>query len=36
MKLYIGISGWQYYHWPDKFYTQNLKSKDYINNLKKN
>jgi len=30
MKLYIGTSGWQYYHWYGKFYPQNLKSKDFL------
>lgn len=30
MKIYIGTSGWQYYHWYQKFYPQNLKSKDFL------
>ncbi len=30
MKIYIGTSGWQYYHWYGKFYPQNLKSKDFL------
>ncbi|MFN3605522.1 MAG: DUF72 domain-containing protein, partial [Leptonema sp. (in: bacteria)] len=30
MKIYIGTSGWQYYHWYNKFYPQNLKSKDFL------
>lgn len=31
MKIYIGTSGWQYYHWYSKFYPENLKSKDFLN-----
>lgn len=30
MKLYIGTSGWQYYHWKKKFYPENLASKDFL------
>ncbi len=30
MKIYIGTSGWQYYHWYNKFYPENLKSKDFL------
>ena len=30
MKLYIGTSGWQYYHWRGKFYSENLSSKDFL------
>lgn len=30
MKLYIGTSGWQYYHWKNKFYPENLASKDFL------
>lgn len=30
MKKYIGTSGWQYYHWKNKFYPENLKSQDYL------
>lgn len=31
MKIYIGTSGWQYYHWYQKFYPQGLKAKDFLN-----
>lgn len=31
MKLYLGTSGWQYYHWQNNFYPQNLKSKNFLN-----
>ncbi|BCX15722.1 MAG: hypothetical protein KatS3mg097_614 [Candidatus Parcubacteria bacterium] len=31
MKIYIGTSGWQYYHWYGKFYPENLKAKDFLN-----
>jgi uncharacterized protein YecE (DUF72 family) len=30
MKIYIGTSGWQYYHWKGKFYPENLQSKDFL------
>ena len=30
MKIYIGTSGWQYYHWKGKFYPENLASKDFL------
>jgi len=30
MKIYIGTSGWQYYHWKGKFYPENLPSKDFL------
>lgn len=30
MKVYIGTSGWQYYHWKNKFYPENLSSKDFL------
>jgi uncharacterized protein YecE (DUF72 family) len=30
MKIYIGTSGWQYYHWKVKFYPENLPSKDFL------
>jgi uncharacterized protein YecE (DUF72 family) len=30
MKLYIGTSGWQYYHWKGKFYPEDLPSKDFL------
>jgi len=30
MKIYIGTSGWQYYHWRGKFYPENLKSQDFL------
>ena len=30
MKIYIGTSGWQYYHWYNKFYPEDLKSKDFL------
>lgn len=30
MKLYIGTSGWQYYHWKAKFYPIDLVSKDFL------
>jgi uncharacterized protein YecE (DUF72 family) len=30
MKVYIGTSGWQYYHWKGKFYPENLTSKDFL------
>ncbi len=30
MKVYIGTSGWQYYHWKIKFYPENLQSKDFL------
>jgi len=30
MKIYIGTSGWQYYHWRGKFYPENLSSKDFL------
>ncbi len=30
MKVYIGTSGWQYYHWKGKFYPGNLFSKDFL------
>ncbi len=30
MKIFIGTSGWQYYHWYQKFYPKELKSKDFL------
>lgn len=30
MKVFIGTSGWQYYHWKEKFYPENLKGKDFL------
>jgi uncharacterized protein YecE (DUF72 family) len=30
MKVYIGTSGWQYYHWKGKFYPKDLASKDFL------
>lgn len=30
MKLYLGTSGWQYYHWQGNFYPQGLKSKNFL------
>ncbi len=30
MKVYIGTSGWQYYHWKGKFYPEDLTSKDFL------
>ncbi len=30
MKIYIGTSGWQYYHWKEKFYPENLPSKNWL------
>jgi len=30
MKIYIGTSGWQYWHWKGKFYPENLTSKDFL------
>ncbi|GBD34492.1 hypothetical protein HRbin35_00216 [bacterium HR35] len=30
MKIYIGTSGWQYYHWRGKFYPENLDSKNFL------
>jgi uncharacterized protein YecE (DUF72 family) len=30
MKIYIGTSGWQYYHWRGKFYPEDLNSKDWL------
>jgi uncharacterized protein YecE (DUF72 family) len=30
MKIYIGTSGWQYYHWKGKFYSEDLPSKDFL------
>ncbi len=30
MKIYVGTSGWQYYHWYKNFYPENLKSKDFL------
>jgi len=30
MKIYVGTSGWQYYHWKGKFYPENLDSKDFL------
>jgi uncharacterized protein YecE (DUF72 family) len=30
VKIYIGTSGWQYYHWRGKFYPQDLPSKDFL------
>ena len=30
MKTYIGTSGWQYYHWKNKFYPPDLPSKDFL------
>jgi uncharacterized protein YecE (DUF72 family) len=30
MKIYIGTSGWQYYHWKVKFYPEDLPSKDFL------
>jgi uncharacterized protein YecE (DUF72 family) len=30
MKIYVGTSGWQYYHWKEKFYPENLPSKDFL------
>jgi uncharacterized protein YecE (DUF72 family) len=30
MKIYIGTSGWQYYHWKGKFYPENLSSEDFL------
>jgi uncharacterized protein YecE (DUF72 family) len=29
-KIYIGTSGWQYYHWRSIFYPENLPSKDWL------
>jgi len=31
MEVYIGTSGWQYYHWKEKFYPENLPSKNFLN-----
>lgn len=36
MKTYIGTSGWQYYHWKEKFYPENLSSKNWLNFYAKN
>jgi uncharacterized protein YecE (DUF72 family) len=36
MKIYIGTSGWQYYHWKEKFYPSNLKSSDFLSFYSKN
>lgn len=36
MKIYIGTSGWQYYHWYNKFYPQDLKTKDFLSFYAKN
>jgi len=30
MKIYIGTSGWTYYHWYGVFYPKELKSKDFL------
>jgi uncharacterized protein YecE (DUF72 family) len=30
MKIYVGTSGWQYYHWKGKFYPEDLPSKDFL------
>lgn len=30
MKVFVGTSGWQYSHWKEKFYPQNLKSEDFL------
>jgi uncharacterized protein YecE (DUF72 family) len=30
MKIYVGTSGWQYYHWKGKFYPEDLHSKDFL------
>lgn len=30
MKVWIGTSGWQYYHWLGKFYPQDLKARDFL------
>jgi uncharacterized protein YecE (DUF72 family) len=30
MEIYIGTSGWQYYHWKGKFYPEDLPSKDFL------
>ena len=30
MKIFIGTSGWQYYHWYQKFYPKKLKPKDFL------
>lgn len=30
MKIYIGTSGWQYYHWKNKFYPKNLPPKEWL------
>jgi uncharacterized protein YecE (DUF72 family) len=30
MKIFIGTSGWQYYHWYEKFYPKDLKPKDFL------
>jgi uncharacterized protein YecE (DUF72 family) len=30
MKIYIGTSGWQYYHWKGKFYPEDSPSKDFL------
>jgi uncharacterized protein YecE (DUF72 family) len=30
MKIYIGTSGWQYYHWKGKFYPKDLPSKYFL------
>jgi len=31
MKIYIGTSGWTYYHWRKIFYPSNLKSENFLN-----
>ncbi|GIW66971.1 MAG: hypothetical protein KatS3mg095_0869 [Candidatus Parcubacteria bacterium] len=30
MRVYIGTSGWQYHDWKNKFYPENLPSKDFL------
>ncbi|GIW66657.1 MAG: hypothetical protein KatS3mg095_0555 [Candidatus Parcubacteria bacterium] len=30
MKIYIGTSGWQYWHWKGKFYPKDLANKDFL------
>jgi uncharacterized protein YecE (DUF72 family) len=30
MNVLVGTSGWQYYHWIEKFYPKDLKSKDFL------
>ncbi len=36
MKIYIGTSGWQYYHWYGKFYPENLRPKVFLEFYSKN